>query len=553
MTALIHHAFEARARARPDAVALVHGPERLCYGELDRRSARLAVLLRAAGCRSGDRVGLLMPKSPMAIVAMLAVLRLGAIYVPLDPASPPARLAPMIRVCDCRFMLAGGTVERLLEDSVSQAALDVTPLIGWLDGRRWSGGVLTPRFDLDALHAQAPATLPAPGIGEHDPALLLFTSGSTGHPKGVTITHANVRAFLRWALPYFGLDASDRLSQHAPLRFDISTFDIYGALSVGAELHLVPPELNLLPHRLVDWMRDARLTQWFSVPSVLNLIARHDVLRERDLPSLRRVLFAGEVLPTPTLMYWMQRLPQAVFSNLYGPTETTIASSCYTVPRRRWARLEDIPIGTACAGEALHVLDEHMRPVADGVAGELYIGGAGLSPGYWRDADRTNAAFVVRAGGAGERLYRTGDRAVRDADGVFHYRGRSDTQVKTRGYRVELGEIERALHALSCISDGAVVAIESAGFEGALICCAFVPNPGETALPAAVRTGLAQLLPPYMLPSRWACLHSLPVNASGKVDRRRLQQSFVDAELGSRDGAAAVARSVPGVALRTTP
>ena len=248
---------------------------------------------------------------------------------------------------------------------------------------------------------------------------------------------------------------------------------MFGTLWAGAELHLVPPELNLLPHKLAQFIRDARLTQWFSVPSVLNLMANFDVVRQNDFPALRRVLFAGEVLPTRTLIHWMRRLPHVQFTNLYGPTETTIVSSYYTLPRCPADEREPIPIGAACGGEELMVLDEELRPVATGDMGDLYIRGVGVSPGYWRDLEKTRSVFLPwrNAAGTVDRIYKTGDLARRGADGLFHYVGRADTQIKSRGYRIELGEIETALHALPGLRESAVVAIKSEGFEGWLICC----------------------------------------------------------------------------------
>jgi acyl-coenzyme A synthetase/AMP-(fatty) acid ligase len=289
----------------------------------------------------------------------------------------------------------------------------------------------------------------------------------------------------------------------------------------------VPGELSLLPHRLADWIRDAGLTQWFSVPSVLSYLAQLDAVRPGDFPALRRVLWCGDVLPTRVLRYWMRRLPHARFTNLYGPTETTIASSHYTVPGCPRDDAEAIPIGTACDGEALLVLDAQLRPVVPGAVGELHIRGVGLSPGYWKDAERTAAAFVYPGGrpDPASRMYRTGDLG-RIGDGLVYFVGRADTQVKSRGHRIELGEVETALHALPALADGAVVALASDGFEGATICCAYVAGPGTDPGPATHRRALGARLPAYMLPSRWLRLDRLPMTANGKTDRVALRELF---------------------------
>jgi acyl-coenzyme A synthetase/AMP-(fatty) acid ligase len=265
----------------------------------------------------------------------------------------------------------------------------------------------------------------------------------------------------------------------------------------------------------VQFIRDSRLTQWFSVPSVLNYVAKADALLPGDFPELRRAMWCGEVLPTPALMYWMQRLPHARFTNLYGPTEATIASSYYDMPACPESAAEHIPVGSACAGEELLVID-----------GEICIAGAGLSPGYWRDAEKTAAVFVPHANRPGERMYRTGDLGRVRPDGLVELVGRADTQIKCRGYRIELGEIEAGLGAVQGLRESAVVAIPSAGFEGWQICCAYVPMPGVRVTPAGLRAELARLIPVYMLPARWSEYPVLPRNPNGKIDRPRLKQEF---------------------------
>jgi amino acid adenylation domain-containing protein len=526
VTALLQHWVTEQASRRPEAGALVFKGERVTYAALEEAGNRLAHLLKDAGCRRGDRVCLLMPKSPAAIVAILGVLKADAVYVPLDPGSPVPRLEQMIAACDNRWILASGPVGATLDGLFRVPGFAETHAIGWLGTDAPPPGIPAP-FALADL-ATYPATLPASANGLQDPAHILFTSGSTGVPKGVVITHASVRCFVEWAVSYFGTAPTDRISGHPPLHFDLSTFDLFGTFAAGAELHLVPPELNLLPHKLAEFIRSAALTQWFSVPSALNYLAKFDAVRDGDFPALRRVLWCGEVLPTPALIYWMQRLPQATFTNLYGPTEATIASSYYTVPSCPGSEDAVIPIGQACGGEELLVLDEALGPVPPGEVGELYIRGAGLSPGYWRDPAKTRAAFVPYPGGTdpNDRVYRTGDLAARGADGLVRFLGRADSQIKTRGYRVELGEIEVALHALGTLRECAVVGVPSQDFDGVSICCAYAPLAGADVTPGGLRDALARALPSYMLPSRWLAFAELPKTTNGKIDRRRLKELF---------------------------
>jgi acyl-coenzyme A synthetase/AMP-(fatty) acid ligase len=251
------------------------------------------------------------------------------------------------------------------------------------------------------------------------------------------------------------------------------------------------------------------------VPSVLNYMAKVDAVRQNDFPELRRVMWCGEVLPTPVLAHWMRRLPHARFTNLYGPTETTIASSYYDVPACPEDPTAHLPIGAACDGEELLLVNN-----------EIHIGGVGLSPGYWRDPQKTAAAFLPHPSRRGERIYRTGDLGRQRPDGLFELIGRADTQIKSRGYRIELGEIEAALSSLAELRESAVVAIPSDGFEQWQICCAYVLMPGRAVTPATLRTSLAKLIPGYMMPARWSAHEALPRNANGKIDRPRLKQAF---------------------------
>jgi amino acid adenylation domain-containing protein len=533
MATLLQELVTARAIAQPDRPAVVNGPadrgpadpptSGLTYGELDARSNQIARQLKAVGLDRGDRVALFMRKSPAAIAALLGIYKADCIYVPLDPSSPATRLVKMLESCESRVILAGGVAPRLIDALLAEEPRARTITVGWLDSA--PGPAHTPSFTKQEVsrHSSRPLDY---ANGSDDPAHILFTSGSTGTPKGVVITHANVLRFVEWAVGYFEMDGSDRVSAHPPLHFDLSFFDIFGAFAVGAELHLVPAELNMFPNRLADFIRDRRLTQWFSVPSALSYMAQRDVIRPGDFPDLRRVLWCGEVLPTPSLIYWMSRLPQVQFTNLYGPTEATIASSYYTVPRCPADPQASIPIGTPCAGEELLVLDDQRMPVARGRIGSLYIGGAGLSPGYWRDADKTRAVFVDSIDRPPRRLYQTGDLARVGEDGLVYFCGRADSQIKSRGYRIELGEIEAALNTVPGVREGAVVALQTDGFEGSTICCAYVPGAGNDVTPIALRRELSKALPAYMLPARWLAFDAFPRNANGKIDRPRIRQAF---------------------------
>ena len=527
------HAARA-AQARGDATALVFAGERMTYAELELLSDRLAGFLVDRGVQRGDRVAFLIPKRPSAIVAMHAVLKAGAAYVPLDAESPQARLARIVAAAEPRVLLsvpeAGGRVEGLAQ------ALPL-PVVGSVEPGPVTAGDGTPLSEFARADWDVPGAIPpARRVGADDPAHLLFTSGSTGAPKGVVITHRNVGAFLDWALSEFGTKPTDRISGHPPLHFDLSTFDVYATFAAGAELHLVPPSLNIDPRALAAFIRDHELTQWFSVPTVLTYMAKFNAVGDNDFPALERLLWCGEVLPTPVLCEWMRRLPHVRFTNLYGPTETTIASSHWTPSEPPRDETVPVPIGVACRGEELLVVGEDLRPVAHGEIGEIAIAGAGVSPGYWRDPERTDAVFVPdpRAPGSGRRIYRTGDLGRVDDEGLVHFVGRVDSQIKSRGYRIELGEIESALNAVAGVRECAVVAVDEGGFEGATICAAYVCDDDVDVL--ELRAALGVSLPAYMVPARWTPLGVLPKNANGKIDRPALRRQFAEQRATSRSG-----------------
>jgi len=526
LTALLQEYVSRQADARPDAVALAMDGERMTYGELEAESNRLARMLQELGCRRGDRVCLFLPKSIPAIVAEIATLKADCAYVPIDTASPAVRVEKIVRAAEPKLLLVASPAVKLLDEVLAAGELGDIP-VGTLEREPVEGELVRSAFSAAEVASAAPEPLGWENSSD-DPAHLLFTSGSTGAPKGVVISHANVIAFVEWATSYFGTGPEDRISGHPPLHFDLSTFDIYGTFLAGAQLQLVPASANLLPQKLARLIQDAELTQWFSVPSTMTFMAKFGVVRPGVFPSLERVLWCGEVLPTPILIQWMQALPGVEFTNLYGPTETTIASSFYAVPSIPASETDAIPIGTPCDGEELLVLDESLERVAPGEIGDLFIAGVGLSRGYWRDEEKTAAAFVPdpRSEDPAARIYRTGDLARVGEDGLVYFLGRADSQIKSRGYRIELGEIETALNAFDELGETAVVAIDTGGFEGTMICCAYAPAGGASVEPPQLREKLAKLLPSYMLPSRWASLDVLPKNVNGKIDRRGLRDLF---------------------------
>lgn len=423
----------AQAERRPRAFAIVTDDAELTYADVERASRKLAVALREVGCKEGSRVCLFLPASPWAIVAMIAVLRTGGVYVPIDVRSPAVRVARIVEACEPTALLAAGPATDLLAVLSRGGPPAAKVPIGWLDRPLPPGGPFTPTFGLADVAACPDTLVPCATVRSH-PAHILFTTEPTGAPSGVVTTHENLLRFVEWATRHLGMEPSDRVSGCSPLHFDLSTFDVYGAFAAGAELHLAPPTVSASPHDLAAFIRDRGLTQWSSVPAALAYLARGRAVTEDDFPRLRRLLWCGEI-STHVLIHWMRRLPHVRFTGLYGPTETTIASSHHDVPACPEDERAPVPIGRPCAGEDLLVLDGDLSPVPQGQTGDLYIAGVGLSPGYWRDPEKTEQAFVLRAsaGGSIQRIYRTGDLARVGGDGLVYLAGRSDARAASSG------------------------------------------------------------------------------------------------------------------------
>ncbi len=516
MNKLLHTAISEMAAAQPEAPAVVMRSEQITYGYLDEASSRLATALRRNGCEPGDRVALLLRKSTDALVAMVGVLKAGCAYVPLDPDSPAARLSPVVESSQPEALIG----HRATADTIGQIA--PACMVAMMDT---TVGATTGLGHEDWASARA-ETLDA--ISPTEPAYIIYTSGSTGQPKGVLITHNNATHFANWAVAHFELGAGDRNSSHAAFHFDLSVLDVFPTLRSGGTLHLIPPEANLLPASIAGLIGEQQLTQWVSVPSILTYIAKHDAIPPGGYPSLRRVLTCGEVLPAATLIYWMERVPQARFSNLYGPTEATVASSFHDVADPPADAASSVPIGIPIPGEELLVLTRDMERADTGVIGSLYIGGAGLSPGYWEDPAKTEAAFVADPRNPGRIIYRTGDLASVDEHGIHYFHGRSDTQIKSRGYRIELGDIEAALSGLAYLLNSVVVPVQDDKFGSVSVSCAYVTRPGEEVTAVRIRRDLNLLLPSYMIPTGWREFMLFPTNRNGKIDRRAIQSAMED-------------------------
>ena len=426
MTQLIQHYVSRQAIQRPHHTAIVCKQELIPYAELDQITNQIADKLRSCGCRNGDRVGLLLPKSPNAIFAMLGALKADCVYVPIDPDSSAAQVARIVKSVEPKVLVSARSTTALLDDAFAEHDLSSEIQIGTLEAFKLNGKHFEASFTgNDVLQVSSKQR-----IYERkptDPAAIFFPSQEADSHKGVVISHANIIYFLEWALKYFQIDEYDRLSGFVPPHSELSAFDTFGAFAAGAELHLVPTKLNQQPRELAEFIRWHELTQWASTPAVLNALVQSDVVVDGDFPSLKRMLWSRGVLPTPSLIHLMQRLPLTQFTNLYGTAETTIASSSFTVPTCPSDEAAQIPIGRPCAGVGLFVLDDELQPVALHEVGELYVGGVGLSSGYWRNQLQTDAAFVQHPV-LSQRLFKTGDLARFGSDGLAFFVDRTTIQ-----------------------------------------------------------------------------------------------------------------------------
>ncbi len=479
--------FEAQVARTPDSVALVHGDVQLSYFELNRRANQLAHVLIRRGVGPEQLVGLCVERMPEMIVGLLAILKAGAAYLPLDLAYPEARLALMLDDARPGMIMASAETAPRLPAGYRYLVIEAD--------RDTADGDTNPTD---------PQRLSALAVGH--PAYVIYTSGSTGRPKGVVVTHAGVAALAAAQAERLGVTAASRVLQFASLNFDASLWEVVMALTSGAALVLAPPEaLSGLPLRAL--LASQRVTHATLPPTVLA------TLGEADLP-LACLVVAGEACPAPLAAQWSAG---RLMVNAYGPTESTV---CATTS----ARLDDgpAPIGTPIPGTRVYLLDAALEPVPVGVAGELYIAGVGLARGYLNRPGLTAERFVADPYGApGSRMYRTGDLARWRSDGALDFLGRADQQIKLRGFRVEPGEIEAALAAQPGVAQVAVVARDDRP-GGAYLVAYLVAGTGELLDPAQLRRALAEQLPSHMIPSAFVVLEALPLTPNGKLDRRAL-------------------------------
>ena len=490
--------LEATAPRLPDKVAFTNGAYSLTFGDLSRAARGIGTFLGQKGLH-GEPVVVFMEKHPCSVAAFFGVVYAGCYYVPIDEEMPKHRVSLIFQNLKPRAVICDEKTKAMLGEFDYQG-----------DAFLYEEMAGTPVEEERLLDIRRKAL-------DVDPLYIVFTSGSTGEPKGVAITHRNVLAYSEWVVNTFAFGPGTVLGNQTPLYFSMSVTDLYGAMRGGACVQILPKRLFSFPVQLLDYLTARGVNAIYWVPSALGIVANWKALDYTALPPLRTVLFAGEVMPTAKLNYWRAHYPEALFANLYGPTETTDICAYYIVDRA-FADDEPLPIGRPCENCGVLLLKPDGSCAAPGEEGELCVRGSFVAAGYYNQPDKTAERFTLNPAQPHypERIYRTGDLARWNAHGELMYGGRLDNQIKHRGYRIELGEIETAAAGQDRLDECACL------YDAARDCLVLFYQ-GRRDLAQALRTRLAGRLPAYMQPAEYRRLNPMPHNPNGKIDRPALQ------------------------------
>jgi amino acid adenylation domain-containing protein len=500
----------------------------MTYKELDSLTDKVAAALMSHGVKRGDRVGIYVHKSLASVVGIYSVLKANCAYVPLDPNAPPDRLALISRDCDIKALVGSSSRAQGVDAVLAKSTPIQTFVAIDCDNELDTGKIAQPKTRnsvtwKDVLSCEG-------GVGESDSvetdtAYILYTSGSTGVPKGVMISHRNSLSFVDWAAEEAQLDESDVVACHAPLHFDISTFSIFSTCKAGATVQVIPDGTSVFPAQLAKLIEQEKVTVWYSVPSILTLLVLYGNLSSRDLSRMKAIIFAGEVFPVKYLRQLMSVIPQARYLNWYGPTETNVCTA-YEVPILDPQRTLPIPIGKACKNTEVFALNSQGRNLTKpGEKGQLYVRGPTVMQGYWGDPEKTSRVIVRNPMQPNfeERSYKTGDVVTLDDDGNYLYLGREDGMIKTRGYRVELGEIEAVIYAHPEVKEVVAIPVPDE-LVGNRIQVFVSPQHRDSFSKEDLLDYCGTKLPRYMVPDWVEILETLPKTSSGKADRAGLSR-----------------------------
>ncbi len=523
MVYLLPHLIERAAELDPDHVALRYRGESLTYGELFARASQLAQALVDDGVAPGDRIGILLPKCFESAIALYGIMSAGAVYVPLDPTAPAARVEFVIRDCGIRRVVSSAAKSQVIEE-LHAAGTPLEAIFGIDDSE-----AIPYRSVSWKEIAAFPATPPPVPTTEQDLCYILYTSGSTGTPKGIMHTHRSALAWAEVTTSVYRLSSDDVISNYAPLHFDLSTLDYFGGARARATTVIIPEEYTRFPASLAGLIEDEKMTVFYTVPLALVRLATPGILEGRDFSTLRLVLFGGEPMPLKHLQSVMTQLPAVQFVNVYGPTETN-GCTHYPVVAEPQEGDDSLPIGRPYPNVDAMVVDSDGAQVEVGESGELLVRAPTMMRGYWGRPDLNEKAFFTRNehGGIPEVFHTTGDLVEPLPDGNLRFLGRRDRQIKARGNRVELDEVEAVLLQHAAVHEAAIYAL--ADGEGSLqIYGDVILVEGQATEPRELSQHMRSALPTYAVPSAINARRDFPRTSTGKIDRRALQAEAIAA------------------------
>jgi amino acid adenylation domain-containing protein len=524
---LLPQAVDYAADRLPDHEAVRYYDDIISYSDLATKTNRLARFLYDQGVRRGDRVGIYCFKSIEAMIALWGIMKAGAVYVPIDPLSPSSRVKAILLDCNIKHLIIDSEKRSTVKDVVENG-VELNTIIGVPSGQ----DSLSDRCATweDVFNTPGESQLQKLQVIEQDLAYIIYTSGSTGEPKGIMHTHHSGLSYAHWTVEEYKLTHHDRIANHAPFHFDISLFDIFGGAIAGASVVLVPKEVTLFPANFSQLLQDERISVIFTVPFAFIQLSVRGGLDQRDLSALRWVIFGGEPFPPKHLRTLMDQIPGSQFSNIYGPAEVN-GVTFFHVPPIPENSMEPIPIGKMCSFAQSLILDEHDEIVSPGNTGEIVIRSPSMMQGYWGRTDLNSRAFYRREAAPEyfELYYRTGDLVKMLPDGNMLFAGRKDRQIKTRGYRVEMDEVEAALISHPGVEEAATFVIQDDDGNN-FIHDAVIPKADEPLSETFLSTHLTQILPSYAIPVKYHIRQTFPRTTSGKISRRLLQREVMGME-----------------------
>lgn len=494
--------FDSTANLYPNKPALVDASGKLNFLEVQRKARITAKKISSRSELFNRPIAIYLPKSNDLVVSLIAILYTGNCYAPLDTKNPIERIKSILHTLNPLCVITNSEyIERLKQCNLEIDIINIDD-ISFED---INIGNFNYKNCIDT-----------------DPAYIIHTSGSTGVPKGVVISHKSIFDYIHWAIDTFNITEKEIIGNQAPFIFDNSTLDIYLMLFTGATLHLIPEQLFMFPAKLLEYVKSNEINFVFWVPSVLITIANLNLLTNTQIPTLKKVLFAGEVMPTKHLNYWITNLDKTVlFANLYGPTEITVDCTFYIVDRA-FTDDEVLPIGKPCRNSNVLILNDENNPCEVEEHGELCVRGASLSNGYWNDFEKTNSVFVQNPLNKfyPEKIYRTGDIVFKNKKDEIIFIGRKDFQIKHLGYRIELGEIE---HLITNAFNSMIVCVLYDQQKKQIVLVYEAPN--EIPI-SKFRIKLSPILPKYMIPTKYIKKDRMPLTPSGKIDRVYLKKKY---------------------------